>query len=141
VRALAAALAATLACGGAEGGSEPAEGAPDLVEVPYREPFVLGLGEGALVAGALRVTFQRVAEESRCPQGARCVEAGSAAAAFAVEGDAGRATLTLNAGREPRSATAAGHELRLDALEPHPRDGVAIDTAAYRATLVVAPAP
>lgn len=138
---MAATLVATLACGGDAGPGNDAGSAEELVEAPYGEPFDLGLGDGALVAGELRVTFQRVAEESRCPQGARCVQAGSAAAAFAVEGGAGSATLTLNTGREPRSATAAGHALRLVGLEPYPRDGVALDTAAYAATLVVSPAP
>ena len=141
MRAKIAAVVAALACGGAEDRSEPAEPARELVSAAYEVPFDLAIGERALVAGALHVAFERVAEETRCPEGVRCVQAGNAAAAFAVEGGAGSATLTLNTGREPRSAAAAGHELRLVGLEPRPPADVAIDAAAYEATLIVTPAP
>ena len=142
MRAAAATVVAALACGGGAGDrSEPAEVAGEVVKASYGNPFDLAIGERALVAGGLHVTFERVAEESRCPEGARCVQAGNAAAAFAVEGDAGSATLTLNTSREPRSAAAAGHELRLVELEPWPGVDAAIDTAAYAATLIVTPAP
>ena len=111
------------------------------MEATYGEPFDLGLGERALVANEFQVTFERVAEESRCPEGARCVQAGNAAAAFAVESDAGKATLTLNTGREPKSAAAMGSELRLVELVPRPRGNAVVDTAAYEVTLIVSPAP
>ena len=113
----------------------------DVVEAPYGEPFALEFGERAVVAGEFRVTFERVAEESRCPEGARCVQEGNAAAAFAVESDAGSATLTLHTGREPRSAAAMGGELRLVDLAPRPRPDAVPDSAAYEATLIVSPAP
>lgn len=117
------------------------EVAGEIVRSSYGDPFELEIGERALVAGELHVAFERLAEESRCPEGARCAQAGNAAAAFALEGGSGSATLTLNTDREPRRAAAAGHELRLIALEPRPRVEVAIDTSAYEATLIVAPAP
>jgi hypothetical protein len=99
------------------------------------------LGERGLVAGEFRVTFERVAEESRCPAGAECAQAGNAAAAFAVESDAGTATLTLNTGREPESAAAMGGELRLVELRPRPHAQGVTDSSAYVATLIVSPAP
>lgn len=111
------------------------------MEAPYGEPFDLRLGERALVAGEFRVTFERVAEESRCPLSAECVHAGNAAAAFAVESDAGKATLTLNTGREPKSAAAMGGELRLVELAPRPGADAVVDTSAYVATVIVSPAP
>lgn len=112
-----------------------------MVKASYGEPFELRLGARALVAGEFRVTFERVAEESRCPTGAECVQAGNAAAAFAVESDVGNATLTLNTGRAPESAAAMGGELRLVELGPPPRAGAVSDTSAYVATLIVSPAP
>lgn len=142
MRRLAALAAVTLACGGS-GGDEGGEegGGPPVVAVPYGERFDLGLGRRALVGGEFAVVFERVAEESRCPAGARCVQAGNAAAAFAVESDAGRATLTLNTGREPTRAAAMGGEVGLIELSPPPAAGAAPDTTEYVATLVVSPAP
>lgn len=133
---------AALACGGGSGnGSGPAEAGEAVVEARYEEPFDLGLGERALVAGEFQVTFVRVAEDSRCPDDAECVQAGNAAAAFAVESDAGKATLTLNTGREPRSAAAMDGELRLVELAPLPGADAVVDTSAYVATVIVSPAP
>ena len=137
---MAAIVFVALACGG-ETGDGTADVGEAFVEAPYGEPFDLALGERGVVAGEFRVTFVRVAEESRCPEGAECVQEGNAAAAFAVESDAGSATLTLNTGREPRSATAMGGELRLVRLVPWPRADAAADSAAYEATLIVSPAP
>ena len=133
---------AALACGGGSGeGGGPAEVGEPVVEAPYGEPFELRLGERGLVAGEFRVTFERVAEESRCPVDAQCVEAGNAAAAFAVGSDAGTATLTLNTGREPGSAAAMGGQLRLVELAPRPHARGVTDSSAYVATLIVSPAP
>jgi hypothetical protein len=69
------------------------------------------------------------------------VEAGNAAAAFAVASDAGRATLTLNTGHDPRSAAAMGGRLRLVELAPPPRADAPTDSEAYVATVIVSPAP
>jgi hypothetical protein len=131
---------AALACGGGPG--ERAAEVGDAVEVArYGEPFDLELGERAVVAGEFRVTFERVAEESRCPEGAECPREGNAAAAFAVESDAGSATLTLNTSREPRSAAAMGGEIRLLGLARGPLADAVADSVMYEATLIVSPAP
>jgi hypothetical protein len=111
-----------------------------VVEAAYGERFDLGLGERADVAG-FRVAFTRVAEDSRCPEDARCVQAGNAAAAFAVESEAGSATLTLHTDREPRRAAVMGHALRLVELRPRPKEGAPPHSAAYAATLIVETAP
>jgi hypothetical protein len=82
-----------------------------------------------------------VAEDSRCPADVECAQAGNAAAAFAVESEAGSATLTLHTGREPRRAAAMGRALNLIELRPRPAQGAPPDSIAYVATLVVEPAP
>jgi hypothetical protein len=130
-------LFATLACG--PGDPDSAADAP-AVEAAYGERFDLVLGERADVAG-FRVAFTRVAEDSRCPEDARCVQAGNAAAAFAVESEAGSATLTLHTDREPRRAAVMGRALRLIELRPRPMEGALPDSAAYVATLIVETAP
>jgi hypothetical protein len=128
-------LLGALACG--SGDRTP----PADVEVAYGARFDLGQGEQALIGGEARVTFARIAEESRCPAGVRCIRAGNAAAVFGVESPAGTATLTLNTDREPRRAVAAGLALALIGLGPPPVEAAAVDTAAYEATLVVDHAP
>jgi hypothetical protein len=129
-----------LACG-AGPGDGTAEVGDAVALARYGEPFDLELGERAVVAGEFRVTFERVAEESRCPEGAECPREGNAAAAFAVESEAGTATLTLNTGREPRSAAAMGGEIRLLGLAPAPRADSGADSVKYVAALIVSPAP
>lgn len=128
-------LLAPFGCGRSEPGADP--DAP-AVEAAYGERFNLSPGERADVGG-FRVAFARVAEDSRCPQEGRCVQAGNAAAAFAVESDAGSATLTLHTDREPRRAAAMGYALSLVELRPRPVEGAPPDSAAYEATLVVEP--
>ena len=128
-----------IACGGDV--DERTAEVGEAVVASYGEPFDLALGESAVVAGEFRVTFERVAEDSRCPEGAECVQAGNAAAAFAVESEAGMATLTLHTGREPRSAAAMGGELLLVELAPRPRADQAAAGTPYVATLIASAAP
>lgn len=126
--------AAGLGCA-RSGGEEPD------VRVDWDERFTLGVGASAEVGGDYQVRFARVREDSRCPDGARCVRAGSAAAEFAIESERGTATLTVQTDRPPRSAAAMGGELSLVELVPRPRVGAAPDSLAYRAVLVVRAAP
>lgn len=125
---------AGLACG-------PNAGGEPMTRTAYGEAFTLGLGEGAEVGGDYRVRFVRVSEDSRCPVGVQCVQAGNAAAELAVESDRGSATLTLHTGREPRSATAMGGELDLIEVLPPPAVDADPDSIVYQATLVVRSAP
>lgn len=133
--AIATALGGTLLACGPSGHAAPS------VRAGYGESFVLALGETAEVGDAYRVRFDRVSEDSRCPADARCVQAGNAAAAFGVESERGSATLTLHTDRAPRSAAAMGGELTLMDLAPLPATGVEPDSADYRATVIVRPAP
>ena len=130
-------LLGALACGPA--GSDAGAEAPAVV-AELGEWFDLALGQRADVAG-FRVEFARVAEDSRCPEAVQCVQAGNAAVAFAVESEAGKATLTLHTDRTPRAAAAMGRALRLVELRPRPAEGAPPDSAAYEATLIVEPAP
>lgn len=47
------------------------------VQVALNEEFVLAMGETAeVVSEDMRVTFAEVVSDSRCPEGAQCIEAG-----------------------------------------------------------------
>jgi hypothetical protein len=126
---------ATVACGEAGG---PAESS---VQASYGEPFDLSLDERARVGGEFRVTFDRVAEDSRCASGADCAAPGNAAVVLKIDGEEGTATLTLHTGREPRRAAAAGHSLELVELRPARSPDAPPDPEDYEVTLVVGPLP
>jgi len=60
----------------ASGSSEPV--ATDLT-VPAGETFELKVGQAAVVeGGGIRVKFEEVLEDSRCPMGTQCVSVGQA---------------------------------------------------------------
>lgn len=101
--------------------------------------FQLRVGQSARLAdGRLRVRFASVEEDSRCPVGVDCVWAGNARIRVVLQPAGGRAaTLELNTGAEPRAASAAGYEISLKNLTPHPRAGAKIERRRYAATLVV----
>ena len=91
-------------------------------DVLLGQPFDLRAGQSAVVPGGLKVTFDRVVSDSRCPIDAICVTAGEA-----------RLALTLSAAdaapvlREVRADSAApeisflAYTIRVIALQPYPR--------------------
>jgi len=107
---------------------------------PEREPgrpFEMKPAETVTFQG-VRVTFEGVSEESRCPTGAQCVWAGDAAAGFILEKapESTRRTLHTN-GRFERQAEFAGVVVRLEDIKPYPKQGETIAAGDYRATLIV----
>jgi hypothetical protein len=108
------------------------------LEPELGHPFEMKPDEVVTIQG-LRITFEGVAEDSRCPSGAQCVWAGDAAAAFTLEKPPAAAehrTLHTN-GRFERQITVDPFVVRLDEVTPHPKVGATIAPADYRATLVV----
>ena len=87
----------------------------------------------------VRITFDNVSDDSRCPAGASCMWAGDAAAVFTLETPPSAAlhcTLHTN-GRFDRETEYGGLIVRLEGIKPHPREGATIRPDDYRATLVV----
>jgi hypothetical protein len=101
-------------------------------------PFEIKPAEMVTIAG-LRITFERVTEDSRCPAGVQCVWAGDAAASFTLQkppADPVRRTLHTH-GRFERQTTVDGLVVRLEDIKPYPKQGATIAPDDYRATLVV----
>jgi hypothetical protein len=101
-------------------------------------PFEVKAAEIVTIEG-LRITFEGVSEDSRCPTGAECVWAGDAAATFTLEkppAAAMQGTLHTN-GRFERQTVYDDFVVRLEDVKPYPKEGVAIAPGHYRATLVV----
>ena len=97
------------------------------------------VGQERRVGGAgLRISFERVEEDSRCPAGVACVWAGNARARFSATSRGGeRVEFDLNTGVEPAEYRFGGYTIRLAKLAPHPRAGRELNKSDYVATVVV----
>ena len=86
----------------------------------------------------LRITFDGVSGDSRCPTGAQCVWAGDAAAGFSLEKSPESIRRTLHtSNRFERQVDVAGFVVRLEDVKPYPKLGETIAPADYRAVLIV----
>ena len=121
----------------ASGGTTPPAAPPPAVE----EEFVLGPGQTASVSGTgVRITFERVREDSRCPTDVNCIWEGDAVVVLTVKADAQETTRevhTQGGESRARNAPAGNHVVTLVRLDPAPRSTGAIEPSAYRATLKV----
>ena len=101
--------------------------------------FKLKVGQEAVVRpGGLKVRFDGVVEDSRCPEGVNCIWAGNARITVRLRGAGGRpASVELNTGAEPRRHTHMQYEVELLDLSPYPKEGKATDRRSYVATLKV----
>jgi hypothetical protein len=102
------------------------------------KPFEMKAAEVVTVQG-LRITFEEISEDSRCPTGVQCVWAGDAAATFTLQippAAAEQRTLHTN-GRYERQTNYDNFAIKLEDLKPYPKDGASIAPADYQATLLV----
>lgn len=91
--------------------------------------------------GDLRIAFEGVAEDSRCPEGVVCVWAGNARAHFSATDRGGqRVEFDLNTGLQPRAHRFGGYTIKLEKLVPHPHVNREIKVDEYVATVFVSPA-
>ena len=108
--------------------------------VSLADRFTLAPGQTAQIEGAgLRVTFESVSADSRCPVDVTCVWEGDAVVVVSVRpAEAAPARHELHtAGRYPTEADAGDYRVRLVDLAPVPRSGASPAPADYRATLLV----
>ncbi len=101
-------------------------------DVAAGQEFTLAPGTAA-VADGLRVAFQRVVTDSRCPADAVCVWAGEVVVEVAAGSGGGEARQL----RPGESFTSDGRRVRVVRVEPYPTSASAIAPQDYRATLVV----
>jgi|GEM_PF-940362 hypothetical protein len=101
-------------------------------------PFRLAQGQEIAVGGELRVRFDAVTADSRCPKGVRCLWTGNARVVLLLTLP-GRpsALVTLNTNVDPRSASALGFTVEMGGLEPAPERGKRLRQKDYVVTLVV----
>jgi hypothetical protein len=107
------------------------------------QPFSLKPGQVAAAQdGRLRVGFDAVSSDSRCPKGEQCVWAGDATVRVWVESQGGaRRTGELHtAPNLTRALAVSGQELLLVKLEPYPIRGKPIAPGDYVSTFTLAAA-
>jgi hypothetical protein len=119
---------------GATCGGHPTEPAT----VSLGQPFELRAGESAVVPGGLRVTFDRVVSDSRCPIDAICVWAGEAVVALTLSRGAG-AAVEREVRADSFSPEIAHLEYRIRAIgvAPYPRSDRKTPLEEFVATFTV----
>jgi hypothetical protein len=108
-------------------------------EAQLDQEFEIRIGERVSIKKeGLTVSFTRVAEDSRCPEGVQCIWAGNGKILLRVsKARRPAATMRLNTGMEPRQDDYRGYDVKLVNLNPYPKDGVVIKRKEYVATLIV----
>ncbi len=121
----------------------PGQARPDTAAVQLGHEFVLAGGQDAVVDGAgLRLKFDRVLDDSRCPKRVSCVWTGAARIAVTVTPDGRQpATLEFNTNPAPGQThlteTVGGFTVELRSLDPYPETPGTIPLPDYRATMLV----
>lgn len=103
-------------------------------------PISLRPGESAPAGDTgLRIGFDSVTADSRCPKGEQCIVAGDATVRVWLQrGSAPRETRNLHTASGPaQAANVLGLDVRLLRLDPSPVSGRAIAKADYVATLAL----
>jgi hypothetical protein len=110
---------------------------PTRPSAPLDRQFTLAPGEAARIAGtSVRVRFERVDGDSRCPADALCVLGGDAVVRIAVENDGPGRSYALHTG----TMAPVRHDdltIALVELAPYPFSARTIAPDEYRATLRV----
>ena len=108
-------------------------------EIPLGQSFELHPGTSAILRDGLKVTFDGVRSDSRCPMDALCVWAGDATVAVRLsQPPATQAERALHTDPSGSEAQYLAYVIKLVALAPYPRSDRQIRPDDYVATLTVA---
>ena len=116
---------------------------PTSPDGPFRTEVTLQPGQVTAVASTpLRVGFDRVAADSRCPADALCIQSGDALVVLrvSIEDRAAADILLRTRGGttgDNLTAVVAGYELSIAGLQPYPISSSPIAPGDYRVTLTV----
>jgi hypothetical protein len=119
------------------------EARADPIEAGLGQVFTLRGGQEATISGEnLRLRFDQLLEDSRCPTQVDCVWTGQARIAVAVQQAQGDpTTVEFNTNPAPgaiaRTVDVGDYTIDLQALDPYPETPDPIDFEDYRATLLV----
>ena len=108
--------------------------------LPLDQAFVLAPGQTVTVGSErLQVSFDRVAQDSRCPSGVNCIWEGDAVVrvGVALPVRPGAVLELHTSGRFATAASYQGYRVRLESVAPAPAAGAPVVPAQYRIGLVV----
>ena len=92
----------------------------------------------SLARNNLKIKFVSLIEDSRCPEGVRCVWAGNAKIQVRITDSRGRSeTFEMNTNMGAKGASFGGYAVNLINLEPQLRANVRINRNAYTATFSI----
>jgi hypothetical protein len=130
-------LLCAVIAGAAIAGCGPLRNPVDL-NVALGTPFDMKIGTTALVPGGLRVRFDAVASDSRCPINATCVHAGEAVVVMTFsERSRARVQQELRTNPTGSQVTHADYTISLMELQPYPFAGHPTPPSDYVATVTV----
>ena len=123
-------VAASLSFGCAAQPSQPSR--------PVGQPFDLRASMSAMLADGLKLTFDRVRADSRCPLDVVCIQAGEAIVVLMLS-QSGSAQTERELSTTPALSEASylSYVIKLVALTPYPRSTQQIRPEDYVATLTV----
>lgn len=103
------------------------------------ETVKVSVGRVIPVAGrTLKIMFVAVREDSRCPEGVQCIQAGNARIRLRLSHARERTRVVeLNTDAEPREVTYANYTIKLTNLAPAPVADRPVRPRAYVATLTL----
>jgi hypothetical protein len=108
-------------------------------DVPLGQSFDLRTGTSATLSDGLKVTFNSVPNDSRCPMDAICIWAGDAIVKVALsQSDGNMAERDVHTDTNGAQAAYLSYSIKLVTLAPYPRSDRPIRPEDYLATLVVA---
>jgi hypothetical protein len=111
---------------------------PSQPSRPIGQPFDLKAGTSAVVADGLKLTFDRVRADSRCPLDALCIQAGEAIVVLTLsQSTAAQAEREVRTTPALSEASYLSYVIKLVALAPYPRSTQQIRPEEYVATLTV----
>ena len=111
---------------------------PSQPSRPLGQPFDLKAGTSAVLADGLRLTFERVRADSRCPLDALCIQAGEAIVVLTLSQSASPQDEREVSTTPTRSeAVYLSYVIKLVALAPYPRSAQQIRPEEYVATFTV----
>ncbi len=129
------AAVAVLSCSGLASGCAAHPSQPSR---PLGQPFDLKAGTSAVLVDGLKLTFDRVRADSRCPLDAICIQAGEAIVVVTLSQSAAtQAERELRTTPALSEASYLSYVIKLVALAPYPRSTQQIRPEDYVATLTV----
>lgn len=110
-----------------------------VISANFNEEFYLNFGQRAeFNDSGLEITFNKVLEDSRCPEGVECVWEGNGKIELAVyQSGSGSEIKELNTTLEPKQTESGNYIIWFTELQPYPKKDKKIDSEKYRIRLLV----